>query len=86
MCSAIVSTNADYAVSKQLAPYRAKIDMAAGAPWTTCSSRGFGARSNTAGIPCRHVYLYEYETVAELEQGLRGYFTFYNQERAHQGP
>ena len=31
------------------------------------------------------VYLYEYETVAELEQGLRGYFTFYNQERAHQG-
>jgi putative transposase len=31
-----------------------------------------------------HVYLYRYETVPELEAGLRLYFRFYNEERLHQ--
>lgn len=31
-----------------------------------------------------HVYLYAYETVIQLEKGLRDYFRFYNQERPHQ--
>src|SRR5262249_9702441 len=30
------------------------------------------------------VYLRGYETVAELERGLRSYFVFYNEERLHQ--
>jgi transposase InsO family protein len=34
-------------------------------------------------VKYEHVYLYEYETVPELEKGLREYFTFYNQERLH---
>jgi transposase InsO family protein len=39
---------------------------------------------NIRGSNSEHVYLYEYETVPELEKGLREYFTFYNQERLHQ--
>lgn len=35
-------------------------------------------------VKYEHVYLHEYATVPELEQGLRQYFTFYNQERPHQ--
>ena len=35
-------------------------------------------------VKYEHVYLHEYTTVPELEQGLRQYFTFYNQERPHQ--
>jgi len=31
-----------------------------------------------------HVYLYAYETVAQLEKGLGDYFRFYNHERPHQ--
>ena len=31
-----------------------------------------------------HVYLYAYETVIQLEKGLRDYFRFYNQDRPHQ--
>jgi putative transposase len=31
-----------------------------------------------------HIYLYAYETVIQLEKGLRDYFWFYNQERPHQ--
>ena len=35
-------------------------------------------------VKYEHVYPYEYETVPELEKGLREYFTFCNQERLHQ--
>ena len=35
-------------------------------------------------VKYEHVYLYEYETVPELEKGLHQYFTFYNHERPHQ--
>ena len=35
-------------------------------------------------VKYEHVYLHEYATVPELEQGLRQYFTFYNHERLHQ--
>jgi putative transposase len=35
-------------------------------------------------VKYEHVYLHEYETVMQLEQGLTGYFTFYNHERPHQ--
>ena len=35
-------------------------------------------------VKYEHVYLYEYETVMQLEKGLGGYFRFYNQERPHQ--
>ena len=35
-------------------------------------------------VKYQHVYLYEYETVPELEKGLHQYFTFYNHERPHQ--
>lgn len=34
-------------------------------------------------VKYEHVYLHEYTTVPELEQGLRQYFTFYNHERPH---
>ena len=35
-------------------------------------------------VKYEHVYLYEYETVPELEKGLHKYFAFYNHERPHQ--
>jgi len=35
-------------------------------------------------VKYEHVYLYEYETVMQLEKGLGDYFRFYNQERPHQ--
>jgi putative transposase len=35
-------------------------------------------------VKYEHVYLYAYETVAQLEQGLSDYFRFYNHERPHQ--
>jgi putative transposase len=35
-------------------------------------------------VKYEHVYLHKYETVMQLEQGLAGYFTFYNHERPHQ--
>jgi putative transposase len=35
-------------------------------------------------IKYEHLYLYEYESVTEIEKGLGDYFTFYNEERLHQ--
>ena len=35
-------------------------------------------------VKYEHVYLYAYETVGQLEQGLGDYFRFYNHERPHQ--
>ncbi len=35
-------------------------------------------------VKYEHVYLYEYETVPELEKGLSQYFAFYNHGRPHQ--
>jgi len=35
-------------------------------------------------VKYEHVYLHDYETVMQLEQGLAGYFSFYNHERPHQ--
>lgn len=35
-------------------------------------------------VKYEHVYLYAYETVAQLEKGLGDYFNFYNHERLHQ--
>lgn len=35
-------------------------------------------------VKYEHVYLYAYETVAQLEKGLGDYFWFYNHERPHQ--
>jgi len=35
-------------------------------------------------VKYEHVYLYAYETVVQLEQGLGDYFRFYNHERPHQ--
>jgi putative transposase len=35
-------------------------------------------------VKYEHLYLYQYETVAALQAGLRDYFLFYNYERFHQ--
>jgi putative transposase len=35
-------------------------------------------------VKYEHIYLYEHETVMQLEKGLEDYFRFYNQERPHQ--
>jgi putative transposase len=35
-------------------------------------------------VKYEHIYLHEYELVPDLEDGLGGYFGFYNQERPHQ--
>jgi len=35
-------------------------------------------------VEATHVYLHEYDTVMQLEKGLDGYFSFYNDERPHQ--
>jgi putative transposase len=35
-------------------------------------------------VKYENVYLYRYETVPELEVGLRLYFRYYNEERLHQ--
>jgi putative transposase len=35
-------------------------------------------------VKYEHIYLHEYELVPDLEEGLVGYFGFYNQERPHQ--
>ncbi len=50
-----------------------------GRHWIIFSSSGCGVASNM-----RDIYLKGYEFFAELYRGLRAYFTFYNDERAHQ--
>jgi putative transposase len=37
-----------------------------------------------ASFKCEDVYRKGYESVPELERGLRAYFTFYNEARLHQ--
>lgn len=32
-----------------------------------------------------NIYLNEYQSVPDLQQGLKQYFEFYNQKRLHQG-
>jgi putative transposase len=36
-------------------------------------------------VKYEHVYLYAYDTIAELRAGLRTYFDTFNQDRTHQG-
>src|SRR5215470_15929036 len=52
--------------------------MARAAAWTTSSSNGCGAASNT------EVYLHAYGTVAEAKAGIGAWLDFYNDERQHQ--
>jgi len=36
-------------------------------------------------VKYEHVYLYSYDTIAELRKGLTTYFHRFNQDRPHQG-
>lgn len=35
-------------------------------------------------VKYEHIYLHDYQSVRELEQGLADYFMFYNDQRPHQ--
>ena len=35
-------------------------------------------------VKYEHVYLHSYDSIADLRQGLKTYFRFFNQERTHQ--
>lgn len=35
-------------------------------------------------VKYEHVYLHSYDSIADLRQGLKTYFSFFNQERTHQ--
>jgi hypothetical protein len=51
--------------------------------YASASSANHGAALGSRSVKYEDLYLRGYESVPELERGLRAYFAFYNGERLH---